>query len=94
MAGKRRWNSPDGSIIGKQALLADYTSGQRHWEIAKSEAIKVQIDGDIGLLFGKWRGKGINNRQPFDYSTFFLAVYRKRDDVWKLLADASLVQGD
>ena len=82
----------DGTLIDKQALLADYSTGNRHWEIAVSEPIKVQTVGDIGLLYGKWRGKGENHHQPFDYETYFLAVYRKRDAVWKLLADASLVQ--
>ena len=81
----------DGTIIGKQDLLADYSTGQRYWEIAESEPLKVQIIDNIGLLFGKWRGKGVNNGQLFDYSTCFLAVYRKRGGVWKLLADASLV---
>lgn len=54
----------DGSLIGKHALLADYALGLRHWEIAKSEPIKVQIVGDIGLLFGKWWGKGKITANP------------------------------
>jgi len=84
----------DGKLIGKQELIEDYSTGKRYWEIAKSDPIKVQILGEVGMLFGKWRGKGVNNHQPFDYSTHFLAVYRKRDDKWKLVADASLVQGE
>jgi ketosteroid isomerase-like protein len=84
----------DGTLIGKSALVADYSTGQRHWDIAESEPIKVQIIGDIGLLFGKWRGKGMNHCQTFDYSTYFLAIYRKQEGKWKLLADASLVSGE
>jgi ketosteroid isomerase-like protein len=80
----------DGKLIGKQELVADYSSGDRYWEIAESEPIKVQIMGDVGLLFGKWRGKGQNHGEAFDYSAYFLAVYRKNHDGWRLLADASL----
>ncbi|MBW1765360.1 MAG: nuclear transport factor 2 family protein [Deltaproteobacteria bacterium] len=84
----------DGKVFGKQELIDDYSTGTRYWEIAMSEPVKVQIMGEVGLLFGKWLGKGENNSQPFDYSTYFLAVYRKRDNKWKLVADASLVQGE
>ena len=80
----------DGTLIGKQALLDSYSSGNRYWEIAKSDPIKIQIMGDIGLLFGKWRGKGINQGKPFDYAAYFLAVYRMQSGKWRLLADASL----
>jgi len=83
----------NGETIGKQELIASYSKGKRKWEIAESDPIKVQIMGDVGLLFGKWRGKGVNNNQPFDYSTYFLAVYRNHNGKWRLLADASLVQG-
>jgi ketosteroid isomerase-like protein len=80
----------DGKMIGKHALVADYSTGDRYWEIAESEPIKVQIFGEIGLLFGKWRGKGQNHGEEFDYSAYFLAVYRKSHEGWRLLADASL----
>ena len=80
----------DGKLIGKQALITDYSSGKRYWEIAESEPIKVQIFGEVGLLFGKWRGKGQNHGDAFDYSAYFLAVYRKNHNGWRLLADASL----
>ena len=82
----------DGTLIGKQALIDSYSSGNRYWEIAKSDPIKIQIMGDIGLLFGKWRGKGENQGSPFDYSAYFLAVYRMSGGKWRLLADASLEQ--
>jgi hypothetical protein len=84
----------DGTLIGKSALVADYSMGQRHWDIAESEPIKVQIIGDIGLLFEKWCGKGMNHRQTFDYSTYFLTICRKQEGKWKLLADTSLVSGE
>ena len=80
----------DGKLVGKQELVVDYSSGNRYWEIAESEPIKVQIFGEIGLLFGKWHGKGQNHGEAFDYSAYFLAVYRKSHNGWLLLADASL----
>jgi ketosteroid isomerase-like protein len=83
---------PGGTIIGRSELIESYKSGDRYWEIAQSEPVRVQIWGDTGLLFGKWRGKGVNSGQPFDYSAIFLAVYRRRDGRWHLAAEASLDQ--
>jgi ketosteroid isomerase-like protein len=81
----------DGTLIGKQDLLESYASGERYWEIAESNPIRIQIMGETALLFGRWRGKGVNSGEAFDYYAYFLAVYCKRADGWKLAADASLV---
>jgi ketosteroid isomerase-like protein len=83
----------DGTITGKEDLIESYKSGNRYWEIAESDPIRTQLMGETGLLFGKWRGKGRNGGQSFDYATYFLAVYRKREGKWKLVADASLNKG-
>lgn len=83
----------DGTIIRKQDLLESYTSGERYWEIAQSNPIHIQIMGETALLFGRWRGKGVNSGEAFDYSAYFVAVYRKREHGWKLAADASLASG-
>lgn len=81
---------PGGQIVGKRDLLASYSSGRRRWEVAHSEPIRVVILGETTLLYGRWRGKGINHGEPFDYETVFLAVYRRRSDGWKLAADLSI----
>ena len=80
----------DGKLVGKQELIENYSKGNRYWEIAESEPVKIQIIGDVALLFGKWRGKGENNQKSFDYYAYFLAVYRRSVDGWKLIADTSL----
>jgi ketosteroid isomerase-like protein len=80
----------DGKVIGKRELLASYSSGQRMWEIAESDQYEIRLMGDIALLIGRWRGKGVNQGQSFDYSVRFLAVYQLEDDQWKLVSDVSV----
>jgi hypothetical protein len=83
---------PDGRMIGKEEIIKSYSSGGRTWEIAKSKPLMVKIIGETGLLYGKWTGKGMNNDQKFDYTTYFLAVYRKRDEKWQLVGEVSIDQ--
>ena len=79
----------DGSIIGKQALLASYGSGNRQWEVAVSSHHQVQFSGDLAILVGRWRGKGINNEKEFDYSARFISIYRLENGIWKMIHDQS-----
>ncbi len=80
----------DGSVIGKQELLASYASGERNWEIAESDQYEVRLLENTALLIGRWRGKGENNGQPFDYTARFLAVYHFEAGHWKLASDVSV----
>ena len=80
----------DGSVIGKQELLASYRSGLRKWEIAESDQHEIRILGDTALLIGRWKGKGENQGKKFDYSARFLAVYQLEAGQWKLVSDLSI----
>ena len=80
----------DGSIILKDQLLESYRSGERRWEIAESSEHDVQIVGDIAMLIGRWRGKGVNAGQAFDYTARFLAVYVLEDGDWRLHLDVAI----
>lgn len=80
----------DGAVIGKDELIESYRSGLRTWEIAESNDYEVRLSGNIALLIGRWRGKGENNGELFDYSARFLAVYRFEDGDWKLVSDVSI----
>lgn len=79
----------DGSVTGKAEALASYGSMLRHWDEADSSDYSVRILGDTALLIGRWRARGINNGERFDYQARFLAVYVKRDGRWQLLSDQS-----
>ena len=80
----------DGSVIGKDELLASYSSRKRSWEIAQGDEYEVRIIGDVALLIGRWRGRGMNSGKRFDYSARFLAVYQKVKGNWKLISDVSV----
>ena len=79
----------DGSVITKDDLVASYQSGKRRWEYAHSDQYQVSIYGDVAILIGRWKGRGVNDGQVFDYSARFLAIYVQRDGDWKLVADQS-----
>jgi len=80
----------DGSSIGKSELLSSYGSGNRQWIIAESSDHQVQFSGDLAILIGRWRGKGINTGKEFDYSARFISIYRLENDSWKMIHDQSV----
>lgn len=80
----------DGSVIGKDELLASYRSGQRNWELAESDQYEIRLLGEVALLIGRWRGKGENEGKRFDYCARFLAVYQLEKGEWKLVSDVSV----
>ena len=80
----------DGFVIGRDEFIASYRSGTRSWEIAESDQYDVRLFGEVALLIGRWRGKGVHNGKHFDYSARFLAVYVLEDGKWKLASDVSI----
>jgi len=90
LADDYRQIQADGTVIGKDELIASYNSGNRRWEIAESDDYEVRFMGSAALLIGRWRGKGENDGKLFDYTARFLAVYRLDDGEWKLVSDVSV----
>lgn len=79
----------DGSVIGKQEALESYRSGKRRWDHAESDQHRVTVIGNAAVLVGRWIGRGENDGEPFDYAARFMAIYTKRDGIWRLVADQS-----
>ncbi len=79
----------DGSVIGKQEALESYRSGKRRWDHAESDQYHVTVIGNAAVLVGRWIGRGENEGEPFDYTARFMAIYTKRDGIWRLVADQS-----
>jgi ketosteroid isomerase-like protein len=80
----------DGSVIRKSQLLDSYRSGERSWEIAESTEHDIKVLGEVAILIGKWRGKGVNAGEEFDYTARFLALYVLESGSWKLYLDMSI----
>jgi ketosteroid isomerase-like protein len=81
---------PDGSFNGRAEILSTYQSGNRFWEVAESSGHHVHLAGNHAIVFGNWRGKGINTGKAFDYSARFLSIYRLEDGVWRMILDQSI----
>jgi ketosteroid isomerase-like protein len=80
---------PDGSVDGKAAALASYQPETRHWDFAQSDELDVRVFGDTAVVVGRWRGRGVNNGEPFDYAARFISLYVKRDGCWQIVTDQS-----
>ena len=87
----------DGSTSRKSDVVASYSSGQRHWDVAEGSDYTVQVFDDTAVVVGIWRGVGVNHNQAFDYRARFVAIYIRRADGWKLFRDETFTldgQGD
>ena len=80
---------PGGVIEGKEETMASLRAGGRFWEIAQSDDMVVRLYGNTAVVTGRWRGKGVNNGEPFDYSARFLSLWIREAGVWHNLAAQS-----
>jgi len=80
---------PNGSLLSKAAFLASFDSGERHWEFALSDEHKVQLFTDAAVLTGRWRAKGVNHGEAFDYAARFVSVYAYLKGTWLIVSDQS-----
>jgi ketosteroid isomerase-like protein len=78
-----------GAVRGKVETLASYQSQTRNWESADSDEYDVRVYGDTAVIIGRWRARGSNAGEAFDYAARFMAVYVKRGGRWQIVADQS-----
>lgn len=80
----------DGAVWGRAETLAAYVPGERHWDEAESDRYHVRVNDDTAVLVARWRARGVNNDQAFDYAARFTAVYvRRGEGRWLLMHDHS-----
>jgi len=79
----------DGATLGKREVLASYTSGKRSWSFAESDEYNLRVTKEMAVLLGRWRGRGTNGEEKFDYSARFSSVFVLRNGEWKLMLDHS-----
>ena len=89
MADDYRHIRADGSVAGKADDLVSYQTGDRYWEFAESDEYDIQVYGHTAVLIGRWRARGINAGERFDYMARFISVYVKRDGCWQMVAAQS-----
>jgi len=89
MADEYKHVRADGAVVGKAEDLASYQTGDRYWEFAESDEYDIQVHGRTAVLIGRWRARGVNAGERFDYSARFMSVYVKRDGGWQMVAAQS-----
>jgi hypothetical protein len=78
-----------GEIIDKTQTLASYGSGERHWEVAEGDEYLVHLYNETAVVYGRWRGVGINHGQPFNYMARFISVYVHQEGRWQMVSAQS-----
>jgi ketosteroid isomerase-like protein len=89
MADEYKHIRADGAVVGKEADLASYQTGVRYWDFAESDEYDIQLHGQTAVLIGRWRARGENAGERFDYAARFISVYVKRDGRWQMVAAQS-----
>lgn len=80
---------PDGTVWNKDTVLASYMPGKRDWEEAESTDHIVNVFGDVAVVIGLWKAKGVNNGVSFDYSARYSSVWVKESGVLRMVSDQS-----
>jgi len=89
MADEYKHIRADGVVVGKAEDLASYQTGDRYWEFAESDEYDIQLYGETAVLIGRWRARGVNAGERFDYTARFISVYVRRDGRWQMVAAQS-----
>lgn len=78
-----------GRAVSKEKVLESFRSGGRGWDEAHSDDHDVRIYGNTAVVIGRWRARGINAGQPFDYAARYVSVWVKSDGEWRMVSDQS-----
>ncbi len=77
---------PDGRFETKADVLASYGSGERHWDTAEVDQLKVRLYGSAAIVTGRWQATGLNSGNPFDYGAHFISTWLYEDGRWQNIA--------
>jgi ketosteroid isomerase-like protein len=89
MANEYHQVSSSGQLLSRSQVLESLASGLRHWHRAESDEYVVKVYGATAVVTGRWRAKGVNAGQPFDYSARYVAVWVHRDGRLQMVSDQS-----
>jgi ketosteroid isomerase-like protein len=89
MADEYTLVSDRGELLDKSQVLAAFRAGKKHWDEAESDDYHIQIEGDIAIVRGRWRARGVNSGIPFDFTSRYRSVWIYRDGRWQIANDRS-----
>lgn len=77
---------PGGRVETRADVLASYRSDKRFWSVARTDQLDIRFYGDTAVVIGRWKAKGKNGEEQFDYSSRFLSIWIKESSQWKNVA--------
>ncbi|MBA3388438.1 MAG: nuclear transport factor 2 family protein [Rubrobacter sp.] len=78
-----------GEVLDREEVLASMRSGDRGWDEARSDEHDVRVYGGTAVVAGRWRARGTNASQSFDYAARYVSVWVRRGGGWKMVSDQS-----
>jgi ketosteroid isomerase-like protein len=78
-----------GGVVSREQVLASFESGERSWEEARSDEHDVRVYGNTAVVVGRWRARGANAGQHFDYAARYVSVWVERGGGWRMVSDQS-----
>ena len=55
--------------------------------MAHSDEHDVCVYGNAAVVVGRWRARGVNAGEPFDYAARYVSVWVKSDGGWRMASD-------
>ena len=84
----------DGSISSKSEFLASIKDPEYKPSQAVNEQVNVQVYGDVAIVVGIFRIKGIEKGKPYVHRERFTDTWIKHDQTWQCVASqATLIPG-
>jgi ketosteroid isomerase-like protein len=79
----------DGSVASKSEFLASIKAPDYQPSQAVTEQSNVQVNGDVAVVVGIFRIKGMQKGKPYVHRERFVDTWIKMNGVWQCLASTS-----
>ena len=90
MADSIRRSLPPARLLRRRMCWRACRSDTRHWD-ARPRATNTSSASTLrcAVVFGRWRGRGVNGGQRFGYAARYVSVWVTRDGGWQMVSDQS-----
>jgi Domain of unknown function (DUF4440) len=78
--------TPDGTLLGRDDLLADLCGGQIKFEAFETHADEMLIHGADIVVNGQAKVAGVRGLQNVDTAAHYVTIYSRRGETWQQIA--------
>ncbi len=81
------YTNPDGNLLTREQQINSITTSEMKWDTGKSEDVKIKVFGTAAVMTGSFQAKGNYRGNPVTINERYTAVWIKKDDGWKMVAE-------